>query len=566
MEAIRQKYRDTLRLAYQNHQRRYPTYPTQVTLAKKIYDKFQSDPNIRLLTLIAPPQWGKTGCVCEFAVMMCLSGNAPVSPTNVYTISGMNDTDWNKQTVRRVPGEFKNNVYHRGALKGFVDAVKDKTDILVIIDECHIGGQSDHVISNRLKEAGILNIASMMARNIRVLLVSATPDAAIVDSESWGTYSGRIIAPIYPAYVSFKKMMAEGRIKNIKNIRDDVDGVFDLITTRWGTEARYHILRSIGKDEFNEKFETEATTRGFKVCPHNCKERLQDIDDLLQTPPSQPTLIIIKGLMRAAKTLNDIYIGVVIENSPVGGKSHTSEVQGLIGRLCGPGKQCGPRAPVAYGDIDAIHKYIELIEEDFDYADVEGWRSSTLVTKGGVVHKKKQTIVHASNVVGLNAVEDDAAPRARGGERTRRKAPFVSVGSSGRITVIGTSNDWLTSCEKLTKAAFKEKYTLTRMAISQDIIGKFRKVQGADAHISLKTSSAKSVSNLENYFERSDTKPYQVIALEDSDDVHIIKRNVPLFEELYDSPTPDGSRVLYGHNYKGEVVKYITLAATATPS
>ena len=52
-----------------------------------------------LVTLCAPPQWGKTGVSLYVSYHMCLRG---INPQNVFFITGMSDRSWLDQTRERV--------------------------------------------------------------------------------------------------------------------------------------------------------------------------------------------------------------------------------------------------------------------------------------------------------------------------------------------------------------------------------------------------------------------------------------------------------------------------------
>ena len=83
----------------------------QKEVAKKIISEFSSND---LVTLCAPPQWGKTGVSLFVSYMMAIKGG--IDPNNVFFITAMSDRSWLLQTKERVLPMWRNNVYHRNTL------------------------------------------------------------------------------------------------------------------------------------------------------------------------------------------------------------------------------------------------------------------------------------------------------------------------------------------------------------------------------------------------------------------------------------------------------------------
>ena len=70
-------------------------YPEQEEVGKEIVREFERRV---LVTLCAPPQWGKTGVSLYVSYHMCLRG---INPQNVFFITGMSDRSWLDQTRER---------------------------------------------------------------------------------------------------------------------------------------------------------------------------------------------------------------------------------------------------------------------------------------------------------------------------------------------------------------------------------------------------------------------------------------------------------------------------------
>jgi len=118
-------------------------YEEQRIVGKQIVDLFSEKV---LVTLCAPPQWGKTGVSLYVAYHMCLMGT---NPGNVFFITGMSDRSWLDQTRERMLPCWKQNVYHRNTLHKMRDKILEvdkMRDILLIVDECHLANKKDFIL------------------------------------------------------------------------------------------------------------------------------------------------------------------------------------------------------------------------------------------------------------------------------------------------------------------------------------------------------------------------------------------------------------------------------------
>ena len=111
-------------------------YKEQREKAEEIYDLLCNQHKL-LITFVSSPQWGKTGVAIHLMYMMTTKEDPKYIPQNIYIISGMSDTEWKSQTKERVLPIFKNQVFHRNDLKKMCGGLKDKQNVLLIVDECH---------------------------------------------------------------------------------------------------------------------------------------------------------------------------------------------------------------------------------------------------------------------------------------------------------------------------------------------------------------------------------------------------------------------------------------------
>jgi len=91
----------------------------QKKMAKRIIRSFAKND---LVTLCAPPQWGKTGV--SLYVSYIMSQKKGIDPSNVFFITAMSDRSWVQQTKSRVLPMWRKNVYHRNTLNSLEARIK----------------------------------------------------------------------------------------------------------------------------------------------------------------------------------------------------------------------------------------------------------------------------------------------------------------------------------------------------------------------------------------------------------------------------------------------------------
>jgi len=154
-----------------------------------------------IVSLCAPPQWGKTGVSLCVSFKLCMEQN--ISPDSVYFITGMSDRLWKDQTRERILLSWKQNVFHRNTLHHFGMKVesKKKKNILIIIDECHLANRASFTLGTIMDQLDIKDPGFMKKNNIKILQISATPTNTLVDATEWGEFQAKISPPIDDGYV-----------------------------------------------------------------------------------------------------------------------------------------------------------------------------------------------------------------------------------------------------------------------------------------------------------------------------------------------------------------------------
>tara|TARA_R110002074_G_scaffold15893_6_gene53804 strand:+ start:4995 stop:6356 length:1362 start_codon:yes stop_codon:yes gene_type:complete len=401
-------------------------YPQQKSIAIEIYDILTKGGKI-CVTLCAPPQWGKTGVSLYLAKKFTTTKNKWFTDYNqVYFCTGMSDTSMVKQTQDRLLPCWKKKVFHRNTFLRVVNHIKllqkinKDYNILIILDECHIANLENQSMSEKLHELNIFKLDYLKTHNIKFLQISATPSNALVDCMDWGKYHDKIIPPILEGYVSFSGIISENRIREPLNLNDYENCVKFTDDFSIFPENRYHIVRmSIytpngGLSPYNiakEHFRMICKSKGYNLIELNSeisKKTKEGIFLSLNNEPKSHTIIMIKNMLRAGKTLCDKFIGFGHEIVTIGDKSYSSEVQGIPGRLCGWGKKKGLGAPIIYCDENIIKNYILLYSSKFDYnEETLEWRDNRMTKKLEEIAPRKSipSIFNTHKIQGLSKLD-----------------------------------------------------------------------------------------------------------------------------------------------------------------
>jgi hypothetical protein len=376
-----------------------------VEICRELFDKGKT-----IATLIAEPQVGKTGTFLETAFLACThqSDTHIVDPSNIFIITGMSDTDWQKQTKNDMLEPFKKRVYHRGRLNtqdrqdGFYTNLANAKDALLIFDECHIANGKEHQISGMLRTLGLLDLSVLKQRNIKILDVSATPGATLNDTLTWGEENHSvIILKSSEAYTGFRHFIKEKRIHESYDLTDEIqlESLARFIKSTFPNPL-WHVIRLPSKSRKNSELDAKISCicarEKWTAMNHSAVDRINDLDYHMGTRPKTHTFLLIKEFWRAGKRLNDTFIGIV-HDAPT--EDVNVAAQGLAGRLCGNDKKRGADAPHVFTNTELINQYIAWIDAKGDFSKVRKYNSAQLTIKNGRVKKSRKTFAHEDNVL-----------------------------------------------------------------------------------------------------------------------------------------------------------------------
>ena len=309
-------------------------FPNQVLFGKLIAERF-IDRSVHSILAVAPTQSGKTGSMLSTIIHFLQSPSLALPISHIFVITGHSSTEWTQQTKERFPMEFRDNIFHRNQLNDFILKVKSLSNVLIFVDESHVAARKHQSIQAALSLAGFND--SMFQRDIKLVLVSATPDLC---RKNYVIHDELFMEPD-SSYCSTLNLLQDGHILPAKDLCgfDSVSGivnpaVFDNIKEIipfFGHLPQYHIIRTQRGPGFGITIDNFISVFGYD--DYDYIDDANDFD-FLSIKPSKHTFVFILDRLRCAKTIHKQFIGVLYERAT---KSVNKDavIQGLAGRATG---------------------------------------------------------------------------------------------------------------------------------------------------------------------------------------------------------------------------------------
>lgn len=333
--------------------------PQQITAASNIRREFLKK-RLRYAILIAQCQAGKTGAFQELIRLMLLNGDV----SRVYILCGSNETTLRDQAEKDT--ETANpEAYASGAIKvifrqKFQSSAMNIQNALIIVDESHLDQGKDQQLDKFLGRHGLSmngNPRPLQENDTYIVSVDATPYSEISELQYKRSYEkhveqleaganyiglsdylyGSMMRPTYDITENSAEFLAMIRSADKKY------GLMRLASSKHATKqelaavALYH--QAGGKVHH---YTSERTT----IAITSAEKEKEKLSHCLEDAPTVPTLVIIRGRLRAGKVVPKIHISFVWEGAA---KSNTdSLVQGLPGRVCGYKDAFGPTKPIIF--------------------------------------------------------------------------------------------------------------------------------------------------------------------------------------------------------------------------
>jgi len=340
-------------------------YPLQLLAAYQIFVNMFTSQTV-WVHLAAEMQAGKTGVISAlFRLILANSHRIGITPNRIFTLTGMSDDDWQGQTSERLPKILRENVHHSGTLfkvsaklRSLKEREGELRNILIALDESHHASSSanrPNTLVYRVVEE-LCPKHLWAERGIRFVTVSATDPAKVLAMQGSEDVPTQVVRlETTEVYQSVQSMSDSGRLLPVQHVLHTPEGASMLCEQVRKIEAEHgpliHILRPNrprGKDTntivenlLKERisgcvvipWDLESKKRRLKEASDSLSSSSTDINSaLLSAKPERTTFILLKGMFRAAKTLNDEHVGVLYES--VGGADSTN-LQSLLGRACG---------------------------------------------------------------------------------------------------------------------------------------------------------------------------------------------------------------------------------------
>lgn len=375
-----------------------PLFPNQVQFGKMIMKHFM-DLKKFLVLAIAPTQSGKTGSMISTIMFMTKQPRINLPLDNIFVITGLSSKAWVEQTQERFPNELKQNIYHRNTLHNFVEKAKNKKNILIMVDETQYACLSNQAIHKAFNDIGLMDLNYIQKYNVKILLVSATPDGCVYDLHKWDKqYYAIQYMDVPSSYISIQNLLENKQVKEYKDlcgydkitgkVNEEVyDNINELSAYLDDEQPKVHIIRT------HTSLLHRITIQNFKHVFKSknylfLSETKINMDRVLSRKPSKHTFIFIKEKLRCAQTIPKQYLGILYERF-TSIPNDSTIIQGLAGRLTGYHTN---KTAIIFTNIESIHKYIDLLKNKFE-------------TKSNSLDKEKQEKIMKQNNVSKEQID-----------------------------------------------------------------------------------------------------------------------------------------------------------------
>ena len=344
--------------------------------------------------LCALMQSGKTGVMQTVAwlcsrpkMLRCVLGDM-VDVGNVYVITGMNSTDWKRQTLKRMAqsGNLdETQVLHNADLKALTSAWKKGKQLrrkermsrraMFFWDEAHFGQDLDSVVATFWKALGVPGDGNPDAfrgeRSVYVCSVSATPMSEIKDNDAT-RFKAIVQLQAGEGYVTPEMMLTTGRVCASWSLKD-AEGVEQLLDTavaklRDFPTGMYAIVRAADKVQklLELAIDERSTTLdgvALDYVHYDAASTKLDLNEHLLRPPGRDRVqfVLVKAQLRAAVTVPLQHVAIMFDTEFT--KVDTA-AQSLFGRALGYRKAEEQRT-IVYCDIASVRAYAVWPEQGF---------------------------------------------------------------------------------------------------------------------------------------------------------------------------------------------------------
>ena len=365
-------------------------YDNQIEVASRIISALYKRKIFNIM-VIAKTQSGKTGAMVAFIEKYVLDKHMDLIPTdNIYVITGLSSKEWVLQTRDRMPECLRKRVIHRNDLdkKKFINEIKDKKNVLIIMDEIQIAAKNKQSLNKVFDKIGFNHLQYFLKNDIKIVEFSATPDGTLYDLQKWKDHKKILLMEPGDGYISTYDLYEQGRVfqykdlcgyesKNKININNPIKNITEIknmIDKKYNTPM-YHLIRTpnaIKQDIVINNFKKIYNNDDIIIKKYDQSSN-EKINDILKIKPKKHTFIFIKEKLRCAITLCKKYLGILYERYTKSEANDSIIIQGLLGRCTGYDDN---GETIIFTNISSIIKYEELWNSQFSNRSII-WKSST---------------------------------------------------------------------------------------------------------------------------------------------------------------------------------------------
>jgi len=365
-------------------------YDNQEECSSEIVRKLH-DRKIINIMILGLTQCGKTGTMIGI-IKNYLNDTTNLIPIeNIYIITGLSSCEWVDQTRDRMPKSIQERIFHRDNLtKKFVEDIKTKKNVLIIIDEIHIAAKETQTVYKSFNDAGFYDKKHLLNNDIKIVEFTATPDGTIYDLMNWGAHGEKLKMKPGPGYTGCFELLEKGRVYQYKDLcgYNKKTGIIneELVANNIRelnqhinkySEPIYIIIRTPNGNKHeivieNMKKYISKDLHYYSIKYNSRTDGDDDINKILKVKPLKHTYIFIKEKLRCSKTLYKEFLGIVYERHTKN-PDDSATTQSLVGR--GTGYDDNGKS-IYFTNIQSIQRYERLWDSGFEDNNIP-WNSKT---------------------------------------------------------------------------------------------------------------------------------------------------------------------------------------------
>ena len=321
-------------------------HPQQITAAENIHCAFG---RLRYAMLMARCQAGKTGAYQELIRIMLENGDIQ----RAYIVCGSSEILLREQAIEDTQ-KANGAAYKAGTIEvifhnDFKTTEMDIANALIVVDESHMVQTQGQGLDLFLSRHGITmdgNPQTLNAQNAYIVSVDATPYselAALKHKEAPYEKHIEVLAPGH-GYYGLEQYWGNGLIRETFYIPQNSIKFTNIVKSVGNKWILMRLNTCKATPAIEKKLKELCHKNSWSLLNYTSEEREVAITrkeqknlgadtPCLEDVPEVPTIVILKGTLRAGKVVPKKHIGFVWE----GAKNSKTDalVQGLPGRMCG---------------------------------------------------------------------------------------------------------------------------------------------------------------------------------------------------------------------------------------